>query len=139
MNSALDAQFLADCGLQGLNADDAASLLAATQNELELRVGTKLSNGLSDEQLTEFECFMDRDEDAVRAWAAHHAPNYRTDSLYLALLESGPESASELDVLSEYCAQKWLELFRPDYPDIVAQELARLKEELTRHRELLLE
>lgn len=139
MNIALDAQFLADCGLQGLNADDAASLLAATQNELELRVGTKLSNGLSDEQLTEFECFVDRDEDAVRAWAAHYAPDYASDSVYLTLLAGKPDSASELDVLSEYCALEWLRLFRPDYRDIAAQELARIKDELTRHRHLLLE
>ena len=57
----LDDQFLKDIGLDGLPEEQKKPFLQHIYSELELRVGTRLSDGLSDTQLEEFEKIIDRD------------------------------------------------------------------------------
>jgi len=57
----LDEKFLNDLGLADMPADQKKAFLDHIYDELELRVGTKLSDGLTDAQLSEFERIIDRD------------------------------------------------------------------------------
>lgn len=66
----LDDQFLKDIGLEGLPDEQKQPFLQHIYSELELRVGTRLSDGLSDAQLEEFEEIIDRKEDKIQAWLA---------------------------------------------------------------------
>ena len=50
----LDDKFLQDVGLGDLPEDQKAAFLQHIYEELELRVGTKLSEGLNEQQLGEF-------------------------------------------------------------------------------------
>ena len=56
----LDEKFLEDIGLNDLPEEQKKPFLQHIYDELELRVGTKLSDGMSDEQLEEFESIIDR-------------------------------------------------------------------------------
>src|SRR5262249_1172528 len=67
-------------------------MLAHIYETLELRVGMKLAEQMSDQQLDEFEAFIDKNDEAG--------------------------------------ALKWLETNFPNYKDVVAQELDKLKEEI---------
>ena len=58
----LDDKFLADIGLNDLPDEQKQAFLQHIYEELELRVGTRLSDGLSDQQLEEFEKIIDRDQ-----------------------------------------------------------------------------
>ena len=71
----LDDKFLQEIGLGGLPDDQKQAFLAYFREQLELRVGTKLSEGLSDAQLDEFESFIDRNRAEVDAWLAANDPN----------------------------------------------------------------
>lgn len=93
-------------------------------------MGTKLSEGLSEQQMGEFESFVDQAEDKVRAWFATNMSDYASRQDFVQLQQSAPEGTSELAVLREYGSLKWLELNRPDYRDVVAAELKALKTEI---------
>lgn len=126
----LDDNFLKDVGLAGLPEDQKPAFLQHIYQELELRVGTKLSEGLSESQMSEFESFVDQSEEKVRGWFTANMPEYASRQDFVQLVASAPEGTSELAVLCEYGSLKWLELNRPDYRDVVAAELEQLKNEV---------
>ncbi len=135
----LDDKFLQDIGLVDLPEDQKQAFLQHIYSELELRVGTKLSEGLSEDQMKEFETFIDVDQDnddaieAVRGWFAQYIPNYAGLPDYQQLKASAPAEIPEIQVMAEYGSLKWLEFHRPDYRDVVAAELEQLKQEITQN------
>jgi hypothetical protein len=88
----LDNALLEEVGLAALPADEKNKMLAHIYETLEMRVGMKLADQMSNEQLDEFEGFIDKND------------------------EPG--------------ALKWLENNFPNYKDVVAQELDKLKSEI---------
>lgn len=74
----LDDDFLASVGLAALPADDKRKMLAHIYETLELRVGIKLAQNMSDAQLNEFEQLMDaNDEAGALKWLETNVPNYK--------------------------------------------------------------
>lgn len=134
----LDDKFLQDVGLGDLPDDQKQAFLAHFREQLELRVGTKLSEGLSEAQLSEFESFMDRDEAKVNEWIAQHAPDYENDTVYQQLKSGAPDAVPPLVILSEYASLKWLSLNRPDYREVVAQTMEELRREVSANRDAIL-
>ena len=134
----LDDQFLKDLGLDQLPEEQRKAFLDHIYNELELRVGVRLSDGLSDAQLSEFESFVDRQDDKVHAWIAANVPDYANDTSYQQLKASAPAGADESAILAEYASVKWLGINRPNYRDVVAQVLAELKQEIVNNRDAIL-
>lgn len=133
----LDDKFLQDLGLDQLPPEQKQAFLEHIYSELELRVGTRLSEGLTDAQMTEFESFIDRDSAKVHAWVAAHTPDYQNDDSYKQLRANAPADANELNVLAEYASLKWLSLNRPDYRQVVAQVLEELKQEIVSNRDAI--
>lgn len=134
----LDDKFLQDVGLAELPEEQKKAFLEHIYQELELRVGTKLSDGLSEQQLQEFEAFVDRDEAKVQDWFAAHLPDYADKADYQQLKAGAPDNVDELSLLAEYGSLKWLELNRPDYKQVVATEMEALKQEITENRDNIL-
>lgn len=74
----LDDDFLASVGLAALPAEDKRKMLAHIYETLELRVGMKLAQNMTDEQLNEFEKLMDaNDEAGALKWLETNVPNYK--------------------------------------------------------------
>ncbi len=134
----LDEQFLQDVGLGGLPDDQKQAFLDHFREQLELRVGTRLSDGLSEAQLEEFESFIDRNDEKVNAWLAANVPDYENDQIYQRLKEGAPAEIPQNVVLAEYASLKWLGLNRPDYRDVVAQTMQELKDEIVQNRDAIL-
>lgn len=88
----LDNQLLIDLGLGALPPDEKNKMLAHIYETLEMRVGMKLAEQMTDAQLDEFEGFIDRNDEAG--------------------------------------ALKWLETNFPNYKQVVADELEKLKGEI---------
>lgn len=126
----LDDEYLADVGLQDMPRDHRTPFLQRICETLELRVGTQLSEGLSDDQLSEFSKIIDRDPGAVVAWIEQHAPTYTDDPIFQRMNESLAEKESASGIVCEYAATKWLEVNRPDYRELVAIELRRITDEI---------
>lgn len=134
----LDDKFLEDLGLGDLPVEQKKAFLEHVYSQLELRVGTRLSEGLSDAQLGEFESFVDRDAEKVQAWVSANAPDYQNDSAYQQIRQSVGSDVSDDIVLAEYASLKWLGLNRPDYRDVVKQVLDELKAEIMSNRDAIL-
>ena len=136
----LDDKFLQDVGLGDLPEDQKQAFVQHLYRELELRVGTKLSDGMNEDQLAEFEAFVDRNEQKVRAWFDRNVPNYEQEDDYKSLKSSvaGNPQVTELDLLSEYGSLKWLQLNRSDYREVVASEMEKLKNEVLKNKDAIL-
>ena len=134
----LDDKFLQDVGLGDLPDEQKKLFLDHFREQLELRVGTRLSDGLSEAQLEEFESFIDRKDDRVSAWVSANVPDYEQDTIYQQLKAGAPETIPQNVVLAEYASLKWLGLNRPDYKDVVAQTMAELKSEIITNRDAIL-
>lgn len=134
----LDDKFLQDVGLGDLPEDQKQAFLQHIYSELELRVGTKLSEGMSEDQLAQFEGFVDQDEQKVVSWFERYLPNYQQAPDFVQLKSSAPADVNQLALLSEYGSLKWLEINRPDYKQVVAAELETLKAEITKNSDSIL-
>lgn len=134
----LDDQFLKDIGLDGLPDEQKKPFLQHIYSELELRVGTRLSDGLTDAQLEEFEKIIDRDEEKIQGWLAEHAPNYSQEEAFAKLQQATKLESNDPRLVAEYTATKWLEVNRPDYRQVVATVLDDLKREITSNRDAIL-
>lgn len=88
----LDDDLLKELGLAALPPAEKNKMLAHIYETLELRVGMKLAEQMTDEQLDEFESFIDKNDEAG--------------------------------------ALKWLETNFPNYKQVVADELEKLKAEI---------
>ena len=134
----LDDQFLQDIGLGNLPDEQKKPFLQHIYSELELRVGTRLSDGLSDSQLEEFEQIIDRKEEKITEWLAEHAPQYHEEETFKRLAEATKLEPNDPRLVAEYTATKWLEVNRPDYRQVVAEVLEELKKEIIGNRDAIL-
>jgi hypothetical protein len=134
----LDDKFLQELGLDQLPEDQKQAFKEHIYNRLEIEVGTRLSEGLSEAQLSEFESFVDRDDEKVTAWIANNVPDYQNDPSYQQLVGSVPQGVEPAAVLAEYASLKWLSLNRPDYRQVVAAVLEELKQEIISNRDAIL-
>lgn len=135
----LDDQFLQDIGLADLPEEQKKPFLQHVYDQLEYRVGVRLSEGMSDAQLEEFEAIIDRKQDVVDAWVAQYTPEFMNDELYGKIQAGSGLPAGDFRIKAEYAATKWLEVNRPDYRDVVARTLDELKGEISQNRSAILD
>lgn len=97
----LDHALLDELGLAALPAEDKDKMLGHIYETLEMRVGMKLAEQMTNEQLDEFESYIDRNDEAG--------------------------------------ALKWLETNFPNYKQVVAEELDKLKGEIKQNAPAIVE
>lgn len=74
----LDENLLRELGLAALPAEEKNNMLKHIYETLEMRVGVKLAEQMSNEQLDEFESFIDsNDEAGALKWLETNFPNYK--------------------------------------------------------------
>src|SRR3990167_4412122 len=134
----LDDKFLQDLGLDTLPDNQKQAFLEQVYASLEERVGVQLSEGLSDDQLEEFEAIIDRKNDRVDAWLAAHVPNFATDPAFIQLQQMSNLPQNDPGLKAEFTATKWLEINRPNYREVVAKTMEELKKEITQNRDAIL-
>ncbi len=97
----LDDNLLKELGLGDQPPQEKIRMLAHIYETLEMRVGMKLAEGMSDAQLKEFELLMPLEHDS-----------------------------DEIKKNKEQQALHWLETNFPNYKQVVAEELEKLKQEI---------
>ena len=70
-----DEKFLQEMGLSAMPEDQKQQFLAYVQEELEIRIGERISKGLTEAQLAEFDAITDQAEAA--RWLEQNRPDYR--------------------------------------------------------------
>lgn len=134
----LDDNFLKELGLDQLPDEQKKPFLQHIYSELELRVGERLSQGMSDAQLDEFANIIDKAPGVVDEFLAKHAPNYQQEPMFQRLVQATKADPNNPGLKDEFAATKWLEVNRPDYRDVVAATMDELKKEIITNREAIL-
>ncbi|MBM3210048.1 hypothetical protein FJZ39_01740 [Candidatus Saccharibacteria bacterium] len=134
----LNDQFLEEMGLGAMPAEQKQAFLTHIRSELESRVGPRLSEGLSESQLTEFEGIIDHNKAVIESFLARYAPDYTADAKFQNLLMASGGDATNPQLIEAYAATKWLEVNRPDYPQVVAATLDEIKSEIVANRSAFL-
>lgn len=70
-----DDNFLQEMGLSAMPEPEKHEFLAYVEEELEVRIGERISKGLTDVQLNEFDMIEDLAE--ATAWLEKNRPDYR--------------------------------------------------------------
>ena len=70
-----DEKFLQEMGLQAMPEDQKQKFLDYIQEELEVRIGERISKGLTEAQLSEFDTITDQAE--ATKWLEQNRPDYR--------------------------------------------------------------
>ncbi len=74
----IDDKLLDEIGLGGLPDDEKNKMLQHIYETLEMRVGMRLAENMSDEQLDEFEGYIDdNNEDGALKWLETNFPDYK--------------------------------------------------------------
>ncbi|MDO4872315.1 MAG: DUF5663 domain-containing protein [bacterium] len=125
----LDDNFFNEIGVNQMPLAEQEEFKKHIQEEVEVRVGERISDGISEEKLDEFELIVDGDSDYIQNWVLSNAPNYQNDEIYQAFVaqNNGQESAQ---IIGEYAAMKWLQVNRPDFQQLVAIVMDEMKQEL---------
>lgn len=134
----LDEKFLKELGLDQLPEEQRKPFLQHIYSELELRVGERLSQGMSEAQLDEFANIIDKTPGVVEGFLAKYAPNYQQEPMFQRLLQASGTAADDTRLRDEFAATKWLEVNRPDYRDVVAAVMNELKKEIIANRDAIL-
>jgi hypothetical protein len=135
---ALDNNFLIDVGLGDMPNAERQAFLQHIYEELELRVGTRLSEGMTDAQLAEFEAIIDRKMEIVDAWLNRFVPGYVSDPAFIQMQQTLQLSPTDPALKAEFTSTRWLELNRPSYRDVVKQVMEELKQEVIANRDTIL-
>lgn len=69
-----DENFLQEMGLSSMPADKKQEFLNYIQNELEIRIGRRISEGLTEAQLQEFDNLTEAAD--IAAWLEKNRPDY---------------------------------------------------------------
>lgn len=125
----IDEKFLEEVGLSTLVETKKADFIAKTQEELENRVGEKMSEGMTVDQLREFEGIMNNDRNTMIR-VLSQIGDYREDDLYRKLLKKHGVTEGTLEILGEFLSVKWIQLNRPDYATITRNVADELKREI---------
>lgn len=133
----IDEKFLEEVGLSSMSDEQKRSFIAQTQEELENRVGEKMSEGMTIEQLREFDGIMNKDRNTMLNVLARFE-DFRTDEIYLKLLERHGVTEGNIDILGEYLSVKWIQTNRPDYAEIANSVANELKAEIASSRDQIL-
>lgn len=71
----IDIYYLASIGIRFETEEEAQAFAGIIQEELEIRIGTKIASRLSDEQLDEFDMCIESDD--AREWLEENCPDFR--------------------------------------------------------------
>lgn len=133
----LDDKFFEEIGLSSMPPAERQSFRDHVQEEIQVRVGERISDGMTLEKMEEFEGIVDNAPNYVASWVEKNSPNHREDRIFQALKEQNPGLADE-EVMAEYASMKWLEINRPDFTQIVATVFDEMKAELKANADKIL-
>ena len=133
----INEEFLEAVGLASIPTDKKQEFIEKTQNELEIRIGEKISDGMTADQIHEFEGLRDGDRDTMIRVLAQSG-DYREHEVFKKVLLRRGKTEPDMDVLSEYLSVKWIQINRPDYSDIVKNTLEELKQEIISKKDQIL-
>lgn len=130
-------RFLDSVGLTDLPDTQKEAFLQYAQDQLEIRIGEKMSESLSDEQLDEFERVIDNEPHMIRSLLLSFG-DYRSDEVYQTLKRNTGAQDDDMGLISDYVTAKWLNQNCPQYQQIIKDSLVELQNEIREQKDGIL-
>lgn len=132
-----DESFLEQVGLSNMPQEQKDNFLQYAQDQLEVRIGEKMSEDLSEAQLDEFEKIIDNDQETVQKWLAQLG-DYQNDETFIKLKEDADMDGDDQMLLADYVTAKWLDQNCPQYQQIIHDAMGELQEEISQQKDAIL-
>ncbi len=131
----IDDSFLESVGLGGLPADQKGGFLQYAQDQLEIRIGEKMSSTLTDQQLDEFEKIIDNDQETMSRWLAA-AGDYKNSEVYQKLISVAGNDSPEVE--NDFVTAIWLNRNCPQYQQIIDESISEIRSEIVNNKDQIL-
>ena len=132
-----DESFLEQVGLSNMPQEQKDNFLQYAQDQLEVRIGEKMSEDLSEAQLDEFEKIIDNDQETVQKWLAQLG-DYQNDETFIKLKEDADMDGDDQMLLADSVTAKWLDQNCPQYQQIIHDVMGELQEEISQQKDAIL-
>ena len=132
-----EESFLEQVGLSNMPQEQKDNFLQYAQDQLEVRIGEKMSEDLSEAQLDEFEKIIDNDQETVQKWLAQLG-DYQNDETFIKLKEDADMDGDDQMLLADYVTAKWLDQNCPQYQQIIHDVMGELQEEISQQKDAIL-
>lgn len=112
-----------ELGIEHVSSEDQQRII----DELSMRVGQALIDGLSEAQVHEYEAIVNGHQETITAWLAANDPDYK-DTIAYQQLSEGEDPADPDNVPADkvYASMAWVEKNNPN----LAETVDRIKQEL---------
>lgn len=125
----LDDNFFKGIDIDRMSPEEAAVFKQHVQEELEARVGERITDGFSNEKLEEFEKIIDDVPGFVDNWLMINVPDFRSNRVFNALVQQNGGQENR-QTIAEFASMKWLEINRPDFNQITTIVMKEMQDEL---------
>lgn len=125
----IDDKFYEETGLNAMPPQELAAFKNHIEEEAQVRIGERISDGLPLDLLDQFEKIIDGDVNFAKEWLAANAPDYRNDELFKASLQmsNGQETP---ETITQIAGIMWLQKNRPDFGKIIEDVTNEMKSEI---------
>ena len=111
-----DNEFWESIDATGFSAEQKKEFEAEVVHELEIRIGTEISEGMAEYQIEEFEMLNKGEPSIIADWLVKNHPGYTECKEYLHLKQKGYDDEY---LLYNLATMLWLQTNKPDYTRIV--------------------
>lgn len=125
----LDDNFFKGINIDRMSPEEAAVFKQHVQEELEARVGERITDGFSNEKLEEFEKIIDDVPGFADNWLMINVPDFRSNRAFNALVQQNGGQENR-QTIAEFASMKWLEINRPDFNQITTIVMKEMQDEL---------
>ena len=125
----LDDNFFKGIDIDRMSPEEAVVFKQHVQEELEARVGERITDGFSNEKLEEFEKIIDDVPGFVDNWLMINVPDFRSNRAFNMLVQQNGGQENR-QTIAEFASMKWLEINRPDFNQITTIVMKEMQEEL---------
>ena len=131
----INESFLEGLGLESMSDDDKKNFLEYVQDQMELRIGERLSSSMDNEKQDEFAKLADGDE-AVTNEVMMRYPHFEDDEVYTTILNGAGDNKKV--AINHYATLKWMEENCPNYQEVVKNTIDEIRKEIKDNKEQIL-
>ncbi len=121
-----EEQLIEQLDIGNLPAEQQTEIL----DELNLRIGEKISASYTEQQTNEYEAIINDNHDVIDAWLEQHVPDYKNSPVYQEIAAGYEDDPEHINPAKVFASLAWTQVNTPNAQEVVAQVIDDFKKEL---------
>lgn len=121
-----DEDIIAELGVQDLDADTQHRIV----NDYSMQVGAAVLEGLTDEEIEEYEQIIDGNQEVIDHWLDANVPDFKDAIAYQELAAGFDEDPEKVAADKVFASMAWIEKKNPNLSEKVAAVKDKIKANL---------